>query len=100
MIYLLVKHLSDFLESHHLGFLRVFTFITFQTTLAVLMSFFIVILAGPRAIAWLRKQKIGDNPEFDQAQMNELMKGKAGVPTMGGVLIISAIAITTIVLAD
>ncbi len=48
MIYLLVKHLSDFLESHHLGFLRVFTFITFQTTLAVPLSFFIVILAGPR----------------------------------------------------
>ena len=32
--------------------------------------------------------------------MNERMKGKAGTPTMGGVLIISAIAIATIVLAD
>lgn len=100
MIYLLVKHLSDFLESHHAGFLRVFTFITFQTTLAVPMSFLIVILAGPRVIAWLRRQKIGDRPEFDQADMNELMKSKAGIPTMGGVLIIAAIAVTTILLAD
>jgi phospho-N-acetylmuramoyl-pentapeptide-transferase len=100
MLYLLIKHLSDFLESNHLGFLRVFTFITFQTILAVPLSFLIVLLSGRRVIAWLRKQKIGDVPDFDQAQMNERMKGKAGTPTMGGVLIISAIAIATILLAD
>ncbi len=64
------------------------------------LSFFIVILAGPRVIGWLRRQKIGDRPEFDQAEMNELMKSKAGVPTMGGVLIIAAIAATTILLGD
>jgi UDP-N-acetylmuramyl pentapeptide phosphotransferase/UDP-N-acetylglucosamine-1-phosphate transferase len=29
-------------------------------------------------------------PDFDQAQMNELMKDKSGTPTMGGVLIIAA----------
>src|SRR5256885_12427127 len=100
MLYLLIKHLSDFLESNHVGFLRVFTFITFQTILAVPLSFLIVLLSGRRVIAWLRKQKIGDVPDFDQAQMNERMKGKAGTPTMGGVLIICAIAIATILLAD
>jgi phospho-N-acetylmuramoyl-pentapeptide-transferase len=100
MLYLLIKQLSDFLESHHLGFLRVFTFVTFQTILAVPLSFLTVLIAGPRVIAWLRKQKIGDVPDFDQAQMNERMKGKAGTPTMGGVLIISAIAIATLLLAD
>src|SRR3954463_6996926 len=100
MLYLLIKHLSDFLEANHLGFLRVFTFITFQTIVAVPLSFLIVLLAGPRVIAWLRKQKIGDVPDFDQAQMNERMKGKSGTPTMGGVLIISAIVITTLLMAD
>src|SRR4051794_13783758 len=100
MLYLLIKHLSDFLESKHLGFLRVFTFITFQTIVAVPLSFLIVLLSGPRVIAWLRKQKIGDVPDFDQAQMNERMKGKSGTPTMGGVLIISAIVITTLLMAD
>ncbi|HEX3357189.1 MAG TPA: phospho-N-acetylmuramoyl-pentapeptide-transferase [Tepidisphaeraceae bacterium] len=100
MLYLLIKHLSDFLESHHLGFLRVFTFITFQTIVAVPISFLIVLFCGPRVIAWLRKQKIGDNPDFDQEQMNEKMKGKAGTPTMGGILIILAIVATTILIAD
>ena len=100
MIYWLVNHFSELLESHGLGFLRVFRYITFQATLAVPLSFLIVLLAGPRTIGWLRKQKIGDNPDFDQAQMNERMKGKAGTPTMGGVLIIAAITITTLLLAD
>ena len=100
MLYLLIKRYADFLELHHLGFLRVFTFITFQTIVSVPLSFLIVLLSGPRVIAWLRKQKIGDNPDFDQAQMNERMKGKAGTPTMGGILIIAAIAITTLLVAD
>src|SRR3954452_15974728 len=59
-----------------------------------------VLVAGPRVIAWLRKQKIGDQPDFDQAQMNERMKSKAGTPTMGGILIIASIAITTLLIAD
>src|SRR3954462_13085919 len=100
MIYLLIKHFRDWLEAHHLGYLRVFTYLTFQTTLAVPMSFLIVILAGPRVIAWLRNQKIKDRPEVDQAEMNELMKRTEGGPTMGGILIISAITMTTLLFAD
>src|SRR3954471_23547732 len=98
MLYLLIKHLADFLESRHLGFLRVFTFITFQAIVAVPLSFLIVLLSGKRVIAWLRKQKIGDQPDFDQAQMNERMKGKSGTPTMGGIMIIAAITTTTLLI--
>jgi phospho-N-acetylmuramoyl-pentapeptide-transferase len=100
MIYLLVEHLLKWLETHKLGFLRVFTFTTFQVVAAILLSFFICILIGPRLIEWLRKQKIGDNPEFDQEDLNKLMASKKGVPTMGGVLIISAIAISTLLLGN
>lgn len=100
MIYLLVKSSIDNLEAHGLGFLRVFTFVTFQTTAAVMISFLLVILPAPRVIAWLRRMKIGDAPNFDQAQINAMMEGKRGTPTMGGVLIICAIAITTLLLAD
>ena len=49
MLYLLIKALSPFLDSHHLGFLRVFTFITFQAIVAVPISFLIVIFSGPRS---------------------------------------------------
>src|SRR3954462_6648487 len=100
MIYWLVKTFADFLEAHGLGFLRVFTFVQFQAPVAVCLSFFICIFTGPRFIGWLRYQKIGDRPEFDQADVNKLMASKKDTPTMGGVMIISAIAITTLLLAD
>ena len=100
MLHLLVKHWLTWLEDHHLGFLRLFTFVTFQATVAVLLGFMLVVLLGPRVIEWLRRQKIGDAPQFDQAQVNKMMEGKKGTPTMGGVLIIFAIAVTTLLVAD
>jgi phospho-N-acetylmuramoyl-pentapeptide-transferase len=100
MIYLLVKYHYGWLESHHFGFLRVFNDVTFQATSAVLLSFALVMLLGPRVIRWLRRQKIGDEAQFDQAQMDQMMRDKKGTPTMGGILIIFAIAVTVLLLAN
>src|SRR5450432_1022621 len=100
MIYIFVRTFLTWLAAHRLGFLRVFTFVEFQATAPVVLSFLLVILFGPRVIRFLRRMKIGDNPEFDQAQINEMMIGKKGTPTMGGILIIGAIAISTLLLAD
>jgi phospho-N-acetylmuramoyl-pentapeptide-transferase len=100
MIYLLVKLHYAWLESHHFGFLRVFNDVTFQSTVAVILSFALVTILGPGVIRWLRRQKIDDEAQFDQAQMDQMMLGKKGTPTMGGILIIFAIALTTLMLAD
>ncbi|MGB7157656.1 MAG: phospho-N-acetylmuramoyl-pentapeptide-transferase [Tepidisphaeraceae bacterium] len=100
MLYLLVNEYRDWLQAHGLGFLRVFNALTFQATVAVLMSFSICIAFGPRVIAWLRARKLGDLAKFDQADVDKLMKDKKGTPTMGGLLIIAAIVITTLLLAD
>jgi len=100
MIFLLVEHFLKWLETHGLGFLRVFTFPTFQVVAAILTSFVLCVSVGPRLIEWLRRQKIGDSPEFDQAELNKMMEGKKGTPTMGGVLIICAIALTTLFLGN
>ncbi len=100
MLFLFARQFREWLGSHGLGFLRVFTFPTFQSTVAVLVSFFICVLLGPRVIEWLRRTKIGDNPNFGQDQLNELMAGKKGTPTMGGLLIIAAIAAAVLLLAD
>jgi len=100
MIYLLVEHLRAWLESHNLGFLRVFHFVTFQVTSAMVLGFVLVLALGPRLIRWLRRQKIGDRPEFDQEEVNKLMSMKAGTPTMGGLLIIASIFTTALLLAD
>ena len=72
----------------------------FRATLALITAFAVVLVAGPRVIRWLLKQKVGDNPEFDHATLNELMKDKKNTPTMGGLLIISAILIASLLLAD
>src|SRR5438046_418295 len=102
MIYFIIKRLreSGWLDAHGLDFLRVFNFVTFQTTVAALTAFLICIITGPGVIAWLRRQKIGDRPEFDQIDVNLMMKGKHGTPTMGGIMIIASITITTLLLAD
>jgi phospho-N-acetylmuramoyl-pentapeptide-transferase len=102
MIYLLVRWWleSGWLEAHHAGFLRVFTAVEFQATAAIVLSFAICLLLGEPVIGWLRRQKIGDMPNFDQAEINKMMEGKKGTPTMGGILIIASIFFTTLLLAD
>jgi phospho-N-acetylmuramoyl-pentapeptide-transferase len=100
MFYLIVKHFSESLESWGLGFLRVFTFPEFQALLAVFLSFVVVLAAGPRVIRYLQLKKIGDRPDFDEAQLNAVMNSKAGTPTMGGVLILCSIGLTVALLAD
>jgi phospho-N-acetylmuramoyl-pentapeptide-transferase len=100
MLFLLIKSSQQWLEAHGLGFLRVFTFVTFQATFAIVVSFLFCILLGPRVIEWLRRNKFRDLASFDQAEMDKTMEGKKGTPTMGGLLIIAAILITTLLLAD
>ncbi len=100
MIFLLVKHWLEWLQAHNLGFLRVFTFVTFQSTVSVLLGFVFCVALGPWVIEWLRRQKIGDYAKFDQAEVDKMMEGKKGTPTMGGILIIFSIAITTLLVAD
>jgi len=100
MIYLLVQKYLAWLDAHGLGFLNVFNYATFRATAAIVVSFAVCILLGPLVIRWLRNQKIADLAGFDQAQIDALMASKKGTPTMGGILIISAIAATTLLLAD
>ncbi|GAG36867.1 unnamed protein product, partial [marine sediment metagenome] len=54
----------------------------------------------PRVIRQLMRWKVGDRPEFDHAPLNELTRDKSNVPTMGGVLILLAIAVATLLFAD
>ena len=101
MLYWLSSHFRHALEGSPLSFLRVFhLFITFQALAAVIVSFACVLGFGPPVIRWLRRMKVGDQANFDEAAMNELMKNKIGTPTMGGLLIIAAIVFSGLLLAD
>jgi phospho-N-acetylmuramoyl-pentapeptide-transferase len=101
MLYFLTQYFESQLEQTPFGFLRIFhRFTTFQAVAAIIVSFCIVVISAPRCINWLRRQKIGDNPNFDESQMNDLMNAKRGTPTMGGLLIIFSIVVSIFLLAD
>ena len=72
----------------------------FRAFSAVVLAFFIVMLFGKRMIRWLVKLKIGDCAEFDNDQLNAIMKNKENTPTMGGLLLVGSIVVTTLLLAD
>lgn len=101
MLYHLIDIFRDALSGSALTrALMVFSWVEFRAVMAVIVSFTLVVAAGPRVIRWLITQKIGDQPEFHHQALNELTKHKSHVPTMGGVLITSSIFITTLLLAD
>ena len=60
-----------------------------------MLSFIIVLLLGPKVIRMLMRRKLGDRPEFDHADLNQLTKHKSNTPTMGGILIVVAIFVST-----
>ena len=77
--------------------LRVFEFITVRTFAGAGTAFLLSVLLGAPVIRWLRHFKIGQyvRQEDDGKALYELHEGKQGTPTMGGVLIILSIVLST-----
>jgi len=67
---------------------------------AAVLSFLLVIMLGPRMIRYLVRKKLGDRPEFDHADLNELTRHKSSTPTMGGMLIVIAIFASVLAFAN
>jgi len=97
MIYHLLWYLRNIL-THRLGFYA-YQDVMFRSVAAVLTAYSIAVFLGPRIIRWLMCKKIGDRPEFHHAALNELTKQKANTPTMGGLIIISAVLAGTLLWA-
>ncbi|MGE5489952.1 MAG: phospho-N-acetylmuramoyl-pentapeptide-transferase [Actinomycetota bacterium] len=76
---------------------NVFNYITLRAVLAAMTALIISFAAGPRVIRWLAAKKIGQAVRIDKPQTHLV---KSGTPTMGGVLILVAIAVTTLLWAD
>jgi phospho-N-acetylmuramoyl-pentapeptide-transferase len=75
------------------GFLRVFQYITFRAVMAAMTALLIGLAAGPWVIRRLTSLKIGQ-PIRGYGMASHL--SKSGTPTMGGVLILLSIAISTL----
>jgi len=67
---------------------------------AAVLSFLIVMIMAPRMIRMLIRRKLGDRPEFDHADLNQLTRHKSNTPTMGGLLIVIAVFVAVIVFAN
>ncbi|MFG0330510.1 MAG: phospho-N-acetylmuramoyl-pentapeptide-transferase [Phycisphaerales bacterium] len=101
MIVFFLNLSRDWLDAHDLyRFVRIFDWVSFRAIAAVILSFLIVTFFGRRVIQWLIRQKVGDAPEFYNADLNRLMMQKANTPTMGGLLISGAIIGVALLLGD
>lgn len=79
--------------------LRLFRYITFRALMGAGTAFVITLLFGPLIIRWLRWLKVGQYVRDDAVLAHQHRK-KSGTPTMGGVLIIAAVLLTTLLWAD
>ena len=79
------------------SFFRVFNYITFRAVIAALTALLIGLAAGPAVIRHLTALKIGQ-PVREYAMQTHLIK--SGTPTMGGVLILLGITVSTLLWAD
>ncbi|MBB3381878.1 MULTISPECIES: phospho-N-acetylmuramoyl-pentapeptide-transferase [Rhizobium] len=95
-----LAELSDHIHffSTHFRFLNLFRYITFRTGGALFTSALIVFLFGPRIISSLRvRQGKGQPIRADGPQTHFK---KAGTPTMGGLMILAGIVVSSLLWAD
>lgn len=92
MLYHLFKYLD---EAYDLPGSGMFQYISFRASAAVILSLLIVIIFGRKIIDFLRRKQIGEEIR-DLGLEGQLQK--RGTPTMGGVIILLAILIPTLLL--
>jgi len=92
MLFWLTQYLEHF--NHHF---QVFHYLTLRSILSSLTALIISLLVGPIMIKRLTQYQVGQNVRDDGPQTH---LSKAGTPTMGGALILIAIAISMLLWGD
>jgi phospho-N-acetylmuramoyl-pentapeptide-transferase len=95
MLILLAQWLQELMPEW--GFLRVFQYLTFRAVMASMTALLIGLAFGPWVIRRLTELKIGQPIRSDGVQTH---LSKNGTPTMGGVLILIGIGISTLLWFD
>ena len=88
--------LSEYLQQYYSGF-NLFGYLTMRGILGVLTALAISLLLGPFMIRKLTGKQIGQTVRDDGPQSH---LSKAGTPTMGGALILTAVAVSTLLWGD
>lgn len=92
----MLYHLASFLRDQYSA-LNVFRYITFRAMVAFVISLLLVLLIEPVFIKWFREKHLGQ-PIRDDGPQSHL--SKKGTPTMGGLIIVASVVISTLLLAD
>jgi phospho-N-acetylmuramoyl-pentapeptide-transferase len=79
------------------GLFNVFRYISFRTALAILSALIVSFILGPRLIEGLRHFQIGQEIREEGPASHH---AKRGTPTMGGLLILIAVVVPTLLWAD
>lgn len=92
----MLLYLTNYLAQYESGF-RVFDYLTMRAILGALTALAISFIVGPRMIARLSINQVGQ-PIRTDGPVTHLPK--AGTPTMGGTLILTSIVVSTVLWAD
>jgi phospho-N-acetylmuramoyl-pentapeptide-transferase len=92
----MLLYLTEYLAQFESGF-NVFSYLTMRAILGALTALVICFVVGPRMISRLSVNQLGQ-PVREEGPETHLLK--AGTPTMGGALILTAIAVSTVLWAD
>jgi len=93
----MLYYLFFFVLHRHFSALNVFRYITVRTAVASLTALLLSLLLGPWMIERLRELQV---KQYIRQEGPQAHQKKAGTPTMGGVLIVAAIVIPTLLWAD
>ncbi|RYG00376.1 MAG: phospho-N-acetylmuramoyl-pentapeptide-transferase, partial [Chitinophagaceae bacterium] len=95
----MLYHLFDWLNQENFRFpgVGLFQFITFRVMLALILSLVITMVYGRRIIRFLQRRQLGETVRELGLQGEQ---AKVGTPTMGGVIIILAIVVPTLLFAN
>src|SRR5271154_5512946 len=88
---------------HRVSALRLFNYITVRTAGAAVTALLLSLWFGPKMIAWLKELSFGQNYRDRAEAAGKLQREpgkKFGVPTMGGLLIILTLNLTTLLWAQ
>lgn len=92
----MLYYLFELLDNYNVPGAGLFSYISFRSALALITSLIISIVFGKRIIARLQKQQIGETVR-DLGLAGQIEK--TGTPTMGGLIILGAILIPTLLFA-
>ena len=88
--------LAEYLTQFYSGF-NVFSYLTFRAILSVLTAMGLSLYFGPKLIRRLQLMQIGQTVRDDGPESHIVQK--AGTPTMGGVLILGTLLLSTLLWA-